>query len=224
MAVAFAEIAFTPSVLTQQEKMGSQRYIRLLDDERTGGDRLGIEEKKFIEARDGFYQATTSETGWPYVQFRGGPAGFVQVIDDRHIAYADLRGNRQYLSVGNLTVNDRISLIFVDYVNARRLKVWGRVRIMETDRDTGLLARLADAAAQGVAERAVVIRIEAIDWNCPQHIPHRLTPEEFSSQFLELERERNALAAENAALRKTIKTLTHPTEFSPGDTSSALKS
>ncbi|MFQ5566834.1 MAG: pyridoxamine 5'-phosphate oxidase family protein, partial [Paracoccaceae bacterium] len=121
MARAFAEIAFTPAVRGVQSRQGSAAaYDRMLAPETERADRLGPEEAAFVAARDGFYQATVSETGWPYVQFRGGPAGFLKVLDERTIAYADFRGNRQYVSTGNLAGDDRISMILMDYPNRRR--------------------------------------------------------------------------------------------------------
>ena len=181
MARAFAEIAFTPNVRAVQDAQGSAKaYTKFLAPEAEGGDRLSEIEAKFIKARDGFYQSTVSETGWPYVQFRGGPVGFVHVLDDETIAYADFRGNRQYVSVGNLSTNDRISLILVDYPNRRRLKIWGRARIVDRETAPDLVARLHDESYRARPERAVVITIEAFDWNCPQHIPQRFTLEELA--------------------------------------------
>ncbi|NCQ24097.1 MAG: pyridoxamine 5'-phosphate oxidase [Rhodobacteraceae bacterium CG17_big_fil_post_rev_8_21_14_2_50_63_15] len=201
MALAFAEIAFTPAVRAQQERGGAGQYARFLSVERTGGDLLGEEERTFVEARDGFYQATVSETGWPYVQFRGGPRGFLRVLDPQTIAYADLRGNRQYISMGNLTVNDRISLILMDYAAARRLKIWGRVRI-----DGPEAAKAAGLVTTGGArvERMVRIHVAAFDWNCPSHIPRRLTVEEASGAWQALKRENAALLAEVRALREAL--------------------
>ncbi len=182
MARAFAEIAFTPNVVAAQEANGSaETYARFLSPEMQGGERLGEAEAAFITLRDGFYQATVSETGWPYVQFRGGPRGFVKVLDDKTIAYADFRGNRQYISTGNLAENDRISIIFMDYPNRRRLKVYGRVKLVSKLEDPDLVASLHDPAYRVRPERAVVITIAALDWNCPQHIPQRLTAGELEA-------------------------------------------
>jgi predicted pyridoxine 5'-phosphate oxidase superfamily flavin-nucleotide-binding protein len=139
MARAFSEIAFTPAVRAAQQRQGSAAaYDRFLAPEAERANVLGPEETAFIEARDGFYQATVSETGWPYVQFRGGPPGFLKVLDDQTIAYADFRGNRQYVSTGNLAGDDRISLILMDYPNRRRLKVLGRARLVEAAEDPAL--------------------------------------------------------------------------------------
>ena len=142
------------------------------------GDAVGPDEAAFIAARDGFYQSTVGETGWPYVQFRGGPVGFLKVLDGKTLAYADFRGNRQYLSVGNLRGDDRVALILVDYPNRRRLKVWGHARVVEINDDPELVARLHDPDYRARPERAVVITVAALDWNCPQHLPQRFTRQE----------------------------------------------
>ncbi|MEL6980642.1 MAG: pyridoxamine 5'-phosphate oxidase family protein [Pseudomonadota bacterium] len=201
MARAFADIAFTPSVRAAQERHGSAAaYAKFLAPDAAPGARLGETEAGFIAARDGFYQATVSENGWPYVQFRGGPRGFVKALDDRTIAYADFRGNRQYLSVGNLSVNDRVSLILMDYPNRRRLKLWGRAALVDAAEDPALIEALHDPAYRAKPERAVVIRIEALDWNCPQHIPERFTLEELEAALAPVRAELAALRAENAKL------------------------
>jgi len=192
MPVAFAKVAFTPSVLAQQDRMGSGRYARLLSDDRQGGDRIGPAERAFIEHVDGFYQATVSETGWPYVQFRGGSRGFLRVLDDRTIAYADLRGNRQYISLGNLTRNERVALILMDYVHARRLKIWGQVEIAAPEAD---IASCVPAPETGTIERLIVIRVAALDWNCPQHIPQRLNAGDVAKHIAALQAENDALRA-----------------------------
>lgn len=207
MARAFAEIAFTPTVLALQEDLGSdQLYGALLTDKAEPRATLTEREASFIVARDGFYQASVSESGWPYVQFRGGPAGFVRVLDDKTIAYADLRGNRQYLSVGNLTNNDRVSIIMMDYPNRRRLKVWGRVRIVTVDEDPQLIERLQVDGYDAQPERAIVITVEAYDWNCPQHIPRRLTLEELEEHLVPVRDEVTRLQAENEQLRTLLET------------------
>ena len=202
MARAFAEIAFTPAVRAAQQRQGSgPMNDRFLTPEADPANLLGPEEAAFIAARDGFYQATVSETGWPYVQFRGGPAGFLKVLDERTIAYADFRGNRQYVSAGNLAGDDRISLILMDYPNRRRLKLLGRARLVEKGEDADLVAGLHDASYRARPERAVVISIEGLDWNCPQHIPVRLTREEMEPHLAPLRGELARLTAENAALK-----------------------
>lgn len=202
MARAFADIAFTPSVQAKQADMGSAKaYSNLLSGETIEGDALTEQEAGFISQRDGFYQASVSETGWPYVQFRGGQAGFLRVLDEKTIAYADLRGNRQYVSTGNLATNDRISLILMDYPNQRRLKVWGRVKLVEAATDLDLVARVQVEGYRGRVERVVVINVEAFDWNCPAHIPQRLTVEEFEQFVAPLRAQLAHLAEENRELK-----------------------
>lgn len=208
MAPAFANIAFTPKVRDQQERLGSDRhYDRFLTQGSGGTDMLTERETAFIEARDGFYQATVSETGWPYVQFRGGPAGFLKVLDPTTIAYADFRGNRQYVSLGNLSGDGRISLILMDYPNRRRLKILGRVKTIEIDDDPDLVARLTVPDYKGRPERAVLITVEGFDWNCPQHIPERFTTDELETVLRPIREEHERLRAENEALRARLAAL-----------------
>ena len=207
MARAFSEIAFTPAVRTTQTAQGSaDAYAKLLAPEADRSDRLSDREIDFITARDGFYQATVSETDWPYVQFRGGPSGFVKILDDRTIAYADFRGNRQYLSVGNLVDNDRVSLILMDYPNRRRLKVWGRAKLVDVSDNPELVATLHVDGYRALPERAIIITVEAYDWNCPQHIPQRLTRAEFEPQLSPLREEIALLTAENRDLKALLET------------------
>lgn len=178
MGNRFAEIAFTPAVQAQQEANGSRAsYARFLEGE-PWNDRLSPREIEFIAARDGFYLASVGETGWPYVQFRGGAPGFLRVLDERTLAWADFRGNRQYVSVGNVTGNDRVSLFLMDYANRRRLKILGQAEIRQLGADEGLASRLAMPGYKAVVERAVVVGIAGFDWNCPQHITPRFTLDE----------------------------------------------
>jgi len=180
MARRFAEITFTAGVKSVQTRYGSRDQNERFEYAADAGNVIGPAEAAFIEERDGFYQATTNENDWPYVQFRGGPAGFLKVLDDRTIGYADFRGNVQYLSVGNLKSNDRVALILMDYANRRRLKIWARARIVHSEEDPDLLARLEVPTYRARVERAVVLTIEALDWNCPQHITPRFTESEIN--------------------------------------------
>ncbi|WP_193170733.1 pyridoxamine 5'-phosphate oxidase family protein [Nisaea nitritireducens] len=176
MARPFAEISFTPNVQAAQERYGSRAQMsRFQSSGEDGFIGLTEAEASFIEARDGFYQATVSETGWPYVQFRGGPAGFLKLLDERTIGYADFRGNRQYLSVGNMSGNDKVAMILMDYANRRRLKLWARAKILHHEDAPDMLERLQLPEYRARVERAVVLTIEATDWNCPQHITPRFT-------------------------------------------------
>jgi predicted pyridoxine 5'-phosphate oxidase superfamily flavin-nucleotide-binding protein len=201
MPLAFADIAFTAAVRTEQMRKGSgQGYAKFLSDERQGGDRLGPDEAAFLVASDGLFQASVSETGWPYVQFRGGPVGFVHVLDAHTIAYADYRGNRQYISAGNLAKSPRVSLIAVDYPNRRRLKIWGEAELIGPNNDPELLARVSDGRHR--IERIVKIHVSAIDWNCPQHIPQRFTLAELEPELSVLRDKIEELTTENAALKR----------------------
>lgn len=173
MGSRFAEIAFTPTVKAQQTAHGSRASYAKFESGPERNHVLGPEESAFIEARDGFYLASVSETGWPYVQFRGGAPGFVRVLDEATIAWADFRGNRQYISLGNYGSDDRVALILVDYVNRRRLKLLGHAESIDVASDDTLARRIAVPGHPAVIERAVRVRISGFDWNCPQHIPLR---------------------------------------------------
>ncbi|KAE9630400.1 pyridoxamine 5'-phosphate oxidase family protein [Parasedimentitalea maritima] len=203
MPLAFADIAFTPKVRAEQERRGSSKaYGKFLSDERWGGDRLGPEEAAFLSERDGFFQASVSESGWPYVQFRGGTPGFIKILDDQTIAYADYRGNRQYISAGNLVHSNRLSIIAMDYPNQRRLKLWGEVELIDPETDPQLLGQLH--AGKETIERIVKIRLSAFDWNCPRHIPRRYTLEELEPELAVLRKRLSELEAENAQLKRTL--------------------
>lgn len=178
MSHHFAGIAFTPAVRKVQEEMGSRKaYARVESVPEATNHRLTETEASFIAARDSFYMATVSETGWPYVQHRGGSAGFVQVLGEGAIGFADFRGNRQYVSVGNLMTDDRVSLLFMDYANKARLKLFGRARIIGLECQD-LLSRLEVPDYRARIERGFIIDIEGFDWNCPQHITERYTLDE----------------------------------------------
>ena len=182
----FGRIAFTPAVRAFQESRGVRTRAPHPDDPVDArGTILTEAETAFIAERDGFYQATVSESGWPYVQFRGGPTGFLRVLDERTIAYADFRGNMQYISAGNLAGDGRISLILMDYANRRRLKILGRAKLVDAADDPALVAKLEDPSYRARVERAVVIAVEAFDWNCPQHITPRFTEAEFAARWEE---------------------------------------
>lgn len=176
MTHAFAQIAFTRQVKAAQQRDGSRGgYARSFEgDAEPFNDRLSPTEVDFLMGLRSFYMATVSETGWPYVQHRGGPEGFVQVLDDRHIAFADYAGNRQLISVGNLAGNQRVALIAVDYTQRVRLKLLGTMTVWPLADDPALAARLVAPDLRARPQRAMVIRIEGFDWNCPQHIPLRL--------------------------------------------------
>jgi predicted pyridoxine 5'-phosphate oxidase superfamily flavin-nucleotide-binding protein len=175
MGNRFAEIAFTPAVQAQQSAHGSRASYQRFSEGEPWNDRLGEKEAAFIAQRDGFYLASVGETGWPYVQFRGGAPGFLRVLDERTLGWADFRGNRQYVSMGNLTVTDRVSLFLMDYASRRRLKLLGHAELRPVGEDDGLAARLAVPGYEATIERAVIVRVAGFDWNCPQHITPRFT-------------------------------------------------
>jgi predicted pyridoxine 5'-phosphate oxidase superfamily flavin-nucleotide-binding protein len=201
MAHRFSEIAFTPNVRAAQERAGSRRAYEQDEAKSPARDRLGPDEVAFLAERDSFYMATVSETGWPYVQHRGGPPGFVTVLDERTIAFPDFRGNRQYVSVGNLAGDDRVSLIFVDYPRRARLRLLGRARLVELANDPALVARVERPDYDARVERVMVITIEAFDWNCPQHITPRYTAPQIAAMEAKLLARIEELEAEVAALR-----------------------
>lgn len=179
MSHRFAEIAFTDNVKAVQERYRSRAKNERLEAGGGPNDALGPAEAEFIAARDSLYLATVSETGWPYVQHRGGPRGFLRVLGPRQLAFADFRGNVQYVSVGNLAHNDRVALILMDYARRQRLKVLGRMRGVDVaDLDPELLKRVEIATYRARVERVMLIDVEAFDWNCPQHITPRFTQAE----------------------------------------------
>jgi predicted pyridoxine 5'-phosphate oxidase superfamily flavin-nucleotide-binding protein len=161
-------------------------------------DILGPNEAQFIAARDSFYMATVSETGWPYVQHRGGPAGFVKILDEKTVGFSDFRGNRQYVSVGNASENDRVSLFFMDYPSKTRLKLLGRMRVVDPSEQDLLQNLETESSYRAHVERGLMISIEAFDWNCPQHITPRYTRDEVDHEVLFLKTKVNELEVELA--------------------------
>lgn len=202
MAHRFSELMFTPAVKALQERFGSRdTYRRFEEPDAPRRDRLTAQETAFVTARDSFYLASVSENGWPYVQHRGGPPGFLRILDERTLGFADFRGNRQYLSAGNLSRDDRVALFLMDYPNRRRLKLLGRVRIVEPDDDAELVNRLRIEGYPARVERALLIRVEAFDWNCSQHITPRYSEAELRPAIAHLQQRIAQLERENARLR-----------------------
>ena len=203
MSYGFLDIAVTPSVRAAQEAMGSDGLWTDFKGHRAF-DRFTPNEAAFIAARDSFYMATVSETGWPYVQHRGGRPGFLKLIDDRTLAFADYRGNRQYISVGNLAADDRASLILVDYPRRARLKIYAHVEVVAPDADPELAARVAIPGDKAVIERILRLRLETFDWNCPQHITPRFTEAEIAEAVQPLRERLALLETENTELRARL--------------------
>ncbi|WP_151480729.1 pyridoxamine 5'-phosphate oxidase family protein [Streptomyces albicerus] len=201
MSNRFAQLTFTPDVQRHQREHGSDRAYRRMTEGPAEADRLGPDETLFLGERDSFYLATVGATGWPYIQHRGGPRGFLKVLDEHTIGFGDLRGNRQYITRGNLDHDDRVSLFLMDYAHRARLKILGRARAVEDDPD--LIERLSVEGYPAKVERAIVIDVEGLDWNCRQHIP-QLFPADAVHEALDSLRERIAeLERENAELRGT---------------------
>lgn len=203
MAYGFLDIAATPSVRAVQAAMGSEGLWSNFSADRTF-DRLTENEAAFIAARDSFYMASVSETGWPYIQHRGGPRGFLKLLDDRTLAFADYRGNRQYISTGNLAADDRACLFLMDYTRRARLKIYAHVETVALDADPGLAERVAMTGYRARAERIFRLRLEAFDWNCSQHITPRFTEQEIAEAISPLRERLERLEAENAELRASL--------------------
>ncbi len=203
MANAFLTIATTPSVLAAQVANGSAGLYDKVGGHRPS-DRFGPAEVEFIANRDSFYMASASEGGWPYVQHRGGPQGFLKVLDEATLAFPDFRGNRQYISLGNAAANNRVALFLMDYPRRRRLKLFARIQARDLAGDPDLAARLELANYRGVPERSFLLHLEAFDWNCPQHITPRFTETEIAAASATLHARLAELENENAALRTAL--------------------
>lgn len=203
MSYGFLDIAGTPSVRAVQTAMGSDKVYQDFAGDRAF-DRFTRNEGAFIAARDSFYMATVSETGWPYVQHRGGPRGFLRLIDDRTLAFGDYRGNRQYISTGNLKVNDRACLFLIDYPRRARLKIYTHVDTLALDDDPDLRKQVTMPDYKAKLERIFRLRLETFDWNCQQHITPRFTEQEVAEAVKPLNARLNELESENAELRARL--------------------
>ena len=191
MSHAFANIAFTAAVREAQARDGSRaQYVRAFEaDGNIRNAELGPDEAAFIQAQRSFYMATVSETGWPYVQHRGGNPGFLRVVDAKTLSFTDVPGNRQFISVGNLAHNDRVALILVDYAHRQRLKILGRLSVLEI-------------VGEGRPLRQMTIQVEGFDWNCPQHIPVRFEADDVKRALDERDQRIAELEAELARARR----------------------
>ncbi|MBB5663898.1 hypothetical protein GGI64_001974 [Rhizobium leguminosarum] len=205
MPYHFLDVAITPYVRLAQAEMGADQIW--LGDHHRESDSFTESELAFIEARDSFYIASVSETGWPYMQHRGGPSGFLKVVDRKTLAFADYRGNRQYISTGNFAANDRACLFLVDYPRRARLKIYMHVEKLTLDADPALTDLVFDAGYRAKAERIFRLRLQAFDWNCPQHITPRYTEQEVETAVTPLRERLAKLEAENAELRTRLKAL-----------------
>lgn len=199
----FLQIARTPSVKAAQAANGSGGYFARYDGDGPA-DRFTETEVQFIANRDSFYLGTVSESGWPYLQHRGGPKGFLRVIDERTLAFLDFRGNRQYISLGNVGANNRVALLLMDYPRRRRLKVYAHLGIVMLGQDPELEATLALADYEAKPERIMLLRVEAYDWNCPRHITQRFSGAELEDALGPIRAHIGRLEAENKRLRSEL--------------------
>jgi len=203
MAYDFLDLASTPAVRSAQEANGSGEFWANFRGDRPS-DRFTEAEAAFIAARDSFYMATVSESGWPYVQHRGGPPGFIRILDERTLGVADFRGNRQYISTGNVAANDRVALILMDYPHRRRLKIYAHAEIRDLAADPQLAARLIEPGYRAKVERGFILRLEAFDWNCPQHITPRFSEAELAPALKPIRARLEELENENRTLRERL--------------------
>ncbi|MGC1303077.1 MAG: pyridoxamine 5'-phosphate oxidase family protein [Caulobacteraceae bacterium] len=199
MAYGFLDTLATPSVQAAQAANGSRQGWAAFDGDRAF-DRFSEDEAAFIAQRDSFYIASVSKTGWPYIQHRGGPPGFLKVLDETTLGFADFRGNRQYISLGNIADDDRVALFLMDYPNRARLKILAHMSAHDLQAEPELAERLALPGYKGRPERALLLRLETFDWNCPQHIVPRYTAGEIGELVAPMRARIAELEAENARL------------------------
>jgi uncharacterized protein len=203
MSYGFLDVAVTPSVRAVQASMGVGHMWQGLKG-RHEADRFTGNEAAFIAGRDSFYMASVSETGWPYVQHRGGPRGFLKLLDDRTLAFADYRGNRQYISTGNLAAEHRACLFLMDYAHRARLKIYVHVETLALDADPGLAELVIEPGYRATPERIFRLRLESFDWNCPRHITPRFTEQEVGEAVRPLRDRLTLLESENVELRARL--------------------
>lgn len=203
MTYGFLDILGTPEVRAAQDANGvGATWSRFAGDR--AFERFTDNEAAFIAARDSFYLASISSSGWPYVQHRGGPPGFLKVLDETTLGFADFRGNRQYITQGNVAGDDRVSLILMDYPNQARLKILAHMEMRDLAQAPDLAERLVEPGYKGRPERAFVLRLETFDWNCPQHITPRFTAAEIQTAVSPLQARIASLEAENQALKAEL--------------------
>lgn len=204
MAKNFAALAFTGAVKEMQEKMGSRKSYARMERE-TYIDGLTENEIDFISQQNSFYIASMGENNFPYIQHRGGPKGFVKVLDERRIGFIDFKGNMQYISVGNIATNNNVALIMVDYPSRTRLKILAKAAIVELKDDPALYESLDLSEYKFKPERMMVLYVEAYDWNCPQHITPRYTVEDIEAVFIPQREQIAKLEAEVKGLKQKLK-------------------
>ena len=195
-----SDVAFTPSVKAVQTRKGSRRGYARVEERGAWQTRITPELARFIEAQTSIFLATVNAQGQPYIQHRGGPAGFLRVLDDKTVGFADFAGNRQYITQGNLADNPKAHLFLIDYAQRKRVKIWGEVRVVEGDDE--LTARLMPEGYRARPEQAILFTVSAWDANCPQHIPQRFEAADVAAALAERDRRIEALQAEIAGLRE----------------------
>jgi len=203
MAYTFGSLVFSPVIKALQERYGSRQQYAKREASGFSQDGLGPAETEFLAECDSFYMASVGATGWPYVQHRGGPKGFLKIIDEHTLAFADFRGNKQFVSTGNLMTDDRVALILVDYPRQARLKILGRVKILEGTEAKEWVVKLSDKEYEAGVERVFIIHVEAFDWNCQQHITPRFTEEQIREALAPVEKRMQALQQENDRLHRS---------------------
>ena len=196
----FTELAFTESVKAQQEKYGTRTAYAKMEQGGAFRNRLTWQEQRHIADRDGFYLSSVGDKGWPYMQYRGGPKGFLKVIDENTLAFADFRGNGQYLSTGNLSDSSKTMLFLMDYAKRQRLKIWAEAEVLDPAEQPELAEKLILPDYDAKVERIMVFKVHAFDWNCPQHITPRFTEEEIQDSRQALTTRIAKLETENAKL------------------------
>jgi hypothetical protein len=194
-----SDVAFTPTVKSVQERRGSRRQYARMEETRGWQSKVTDDLAAFIAERDSFYLATANAEGQPYIQHRGGPKGFLRVLDDKTLGFADFKGNRQYITTGNLADNDRAFIFLMDYASRRRIKIWGRARVVEGD--DALINKLFVPGYKARPEQAILFTIEAWDVNCQQHIPQKFAAEDVADAVGRLQARIAELEAEVARLR-----------------------
>lgn len=198
-----SDIAFTPTVKALQTRKGSRASYARMEERGAWESRITPDLARFIEAQTSVFLATANTEGQPYIQHRGGPAGFLRVLDEKTIGFADFAGNRQYITQGNLADNPKAHLFLIDYAYRRRVKIWGGARVVEGDSD--LMSRLFPEGYKARPEQATLFTVSAWDENCPQHIPQRLEAADVSLALAERDRRIAALEAEIKSLRDALK-------------------
>jgi predicted pyridoxine 5'-phosphate oxidase superfamily flavin-nucleotide-binding protein len=189
MAKHFMELAFNDSVRKVQEQYGTRVPYQKMESKETFRNKLTWQEKSYIKNRDNFYMSSVGENCWPYMQFRGGPKGFLKVIGENVLAYADFKGNGQYISTGNINATRKTVLFFMDYTQQQRLKIWAEAEVLHAADHPEMLEKLEMPDYEATVERIVIFKVHAFDWNCPQHITPRYTKEEIEKGLIKLDQE-----------------------------------